>query len=104
VCGCLRAWLAGLQALAELFSDVGPVKRAFIIRGKDGQSKGFGFVQLYVIAGVSWTSVVGVDGRHSAGAAVGGSGVVPMRFPSTCSVLTRPVTLPTPPHPTPPHA
>ncbi len=49
------------QALAELFSDVGPVKRAFIIRDKDGQSKGFGFVQLYVgpCAGGRWRQGLG---------------------------------------------
>jgi hypothetical protein len=37
-----------LQVLGELFSEVGPIKRAFVVREKSGESKGFGFVQLYV--------------------------------------------------------
>lgn len=36
--------------LQELFSDVGPVKKAFLVRkgGKDGAHRGFGFVQFAV--------------------------------------------------------
>ena len=34
------------QGLSDYCSSVGPVKRAFVVRYKDGGSRGFGFVQL----------------------------------------------------------
>jgi len=34
------------QTLAEMFGESGPVKRAFLVRDGEGQSRNFGFVQL----------------------------------------------------------
>jgi hypothetical protein len=38
--------LCGPQVLADMFSEVGPIKRAFVVREKSGESKGYGFVEL----------------------------------------------------------
>lgn len=37
------------EALQEFFSEIGPVKKAFLVkRGKDGPHRGFGFVQFAI--------------------------------------------------------
>jgi hypothetical protein len=43
---CKPVWDGGAQKLSSFFSEVGPVRRAFVVRHRVSRdSKGFGYVQ-----------------------------------------------------------
>ena len=54
-------------ALQEFFSDIGPVKNAFLVRrGKEGPHKGFGFVQ-FAVQEDAVRAAAELNGRELAG-------------------------------------
>ena len=43
---CRAVFTFSHQALTQLFEDIGPIRRAFVVQNADGGSKGFGYVHL----------------------------------------------------------